>query len=234
MYKIYTLSVNKEIFYVGMTSQNFKLRLNSHLSEKTSKNPLKHIVFKYAKEQEHKIDIEIIEEVGLNKKEASELEKFYIVLLKSYGFPLTNRIENGDLVMHLPGVTIKQYTLEGQYVRTFPSSKAIAKHLGKNCSKEVRHCCKGIRSKASGFVWRFEEDSFEKYSVLQVNEVQAIAIRNATGKKIARYDANKVLLEIHSCIQDLQSKGFISRSGLHKYFKNPKLTRNGYYFEYVV
>ena len=47
---------------------------------------------------------------------------------------------------------VDQYTLDGEFVRTWPSVRQITRDLG---ILGVCACCKGKRPSAGGFVWRY-------------------------------------------------------------------------------
>ena len=49
---------------------------------------------------------------------------------------------------------IDQYTIDGEYVKTWESAKDAAKELEIQASS-ISSCCKGKRHTAGGFIWRF-------------------------------------------------------------------------------
>ena len=61
----------------------------------------------------------------------------------------------------LLGKTINQYTLNNEYIQSFPSAKSAADFLGKitNTSKgatsHITDVCKGKRKTAYGYIWKF-------------------------------------------------------------------------------
>lgn len=51
---------------------------------------------------------------------------------------------------------VDQYTIDGEYMKTWPSAKEIERELGINDSN-ISECCNKKRKKAGGFIWRFAE-----------------------------------------------------------------------------
>ena len=62
------------------------------------------------------------------------------------------------------GRKIKQYSLSGELIRSWDSVSQAAKELGFPVSN-IHRCCSGMIKTCNGFVWRFQEDDFGKYSV---------------------------------------------------------------------
>ena len=62
------------------------------------------------------------------------------------------------------GRKIKQYSLSGELIRSWDSVSEAAKELGFPVSN-IHRCCSGMIKTSNGFVWRFQEDDFGKYSV---------------------------------------------------------------------
>ena len=64
-----------------------------------------------------------------------------------------------EVNQHLAGTKVNQYTLEGEYIQTFPSYQSAARALGKitlssrGASTHIADVCKGKRKTAYGFKW---------------------------------------------------------------------------------
>lgn len=50
---------------------------------------------------------------------------------------------------------VLQYTLEGELIKEFPSTKEIERQLGYNCSG-ISYCCTGKYKQAYGYIWRYK------------------------------------------------------------------------------
>lgn len=57
-------------------------------------------------------------------------------------------------------IKIKQYDMDGNYIRTYDSI-VIAKE--KTGATNISACAKGNRPQSGGYVWRYENDDFDKY-----------------------------------------------------------------------
>lgn len=51
---------------------------------------------------------------------------------------------------------IIQYSLNGEFIKEWPSTKEIQRTLG-ICHSNISKCCKGERKTCCGFIWRFKE-----------------------------------------------------------------------------
>ena len=61
------------------------------------------------------------------------------------------------------GKVVNQYSLNGEYIKSFPSAKAAADSLGKTtttskgATSHITDVCRGKRKTAYGFIWKFPE-----------------------------------------------------------------------------
>lgn len=62
---------------------------------------------------------------------------------------------------------ICQYSLDGTLIKSYPSISNAAMSLGYkyNRTTDISNCCKGITRTAFGYVWRFDGDEFDKYTI---------------------------------------------------------------------
>lgn len=56
-----------------------------------------------------------------------------------------------------PKIQVHQYTLDGQYVRSFVSAIAAAKSLNKHCTSSILNVCRKQCGIGYGYQWRFEK-----------------------------------------------------------------------------
>lgn len=54
-------------------------------------------------------------------------------------------------------IEVEQYTLDGEYIREYPTVNRASIALGKSCAKEILKCCRGEFKQAQGFIWKFKE-----------------------------------------------------------------------------
>lgn len=55
------------------------------------------------------------------------------------------------------GKAVDQYSLDGKYISTFPTAMDAARAVGKKNNSDIVSCCKGRRSYAQGFIWRYAD-----------------------------------------------------------------------------
>lgn len=60
-------------------------------------------------------------------------------------------------------VAVKQYTLDGNYIKTFNKISDIKKELKITSTSNISECCMGNKYSAYGYVWRYKSDSFDKF-----------------------------------------------------------------------
>lgn len=60
-------------------------------------------------------------------------------------------------------IKVKQFTLDGQYIKTWECMADAENSLKGKTTGKVSCCVNGLRSSAYGFIWRKEEDEFDKY-----------------------------------------------------------------------
>lgn len=53
---------------------------------------------------------------------------------------------------------VDQYTLECEFVKTFDSMMDAARSLGQKTNSSIVACCKGKRTQAHGYIWRYHEE----------------------------------------------------------------------------
>lgn len=80
-------------------------------------------------------------EIGLKKPTKGEKDGMYGVHGKN----------------HPSSKPVKQYTMSGEYVRTFENSVEAGKHFGVNGSS-IQRCARGARKSAFGYKWRYSDD----------------------------------------------------------------------------
>jgi hypothetical protein len=151
---IYTLSdpISNEVRYVGK-SNNPTSRLKEHIYESYKKNTHKNNWVNGLLVKNHTPIIEVIDEVEENWQ---FWECFYIELLKSWGFKLTNMTNGGDGVNFTPEISKKISNTLKLY---FESNDSWMK--GKKMSKEqkdkISHTKKGVAVHSEGYKNKLRE-----------------------------------------------------------------------------
>ena len=95
---------------------------------------------------------------GLTSDEADQKEKELIKEYREKG-ECYNICSGGKGVPGAREHKVKQYTLSGEYIKTWGSIKEAEEFLGiKKAQACIVYCCQGKRHRAYGYIWRYEED----------------------------------------------------------------------------
>lgn len=70
-----------------------------------------------------------------------------------YSYNLKYAFDNGERTT----VPVSQYTLQGKFIKTYPSIKEACKAVGisKSC---ICSCCRGKAKSAGGFIWSYKDE----------------------------------------------------------------------------
>lgn len=121
-------------------------------------------VFCFNKEKilvaEYKTVSEAAKAVGVSKSIISqELNKKIKTLSGNFYWskdPILNNVKNySNMGKSKP---VNQYTLDGKYIMTYPSTGIAAKAIGVRAGSHIGECCRGKIKSYKGFVWRYVED----------------------------------------------------------------------------
>lgn len=171
--KIYVLRhpVTLEIRYVGLTKLSLKHRLSLHLSEKKKITHKSHWISSLKKKGLKPLIEEI--DTALTVKELEKKELYWINYYLNNGFRLTNFVTSYSVRPYKSfkdktAKRVVQYDLKGNKVAEYNSAMEASCVLG-DCGRNstIYNICNGRRSYTySGFVFRFEGDSFDKYKIV--------------------------------------------------------------------
>lgn len=135
---------------------------------------------------------------GLTKEQASEFEKMYIAAYNSVrdGYNIApggnggNGIFGGMAIAEKKRKPICQYTIDGKFIAEYECANTAAKLLfGKKRDSGICQVCNGIGGSAHGYVWRYKEDSFDKYDVNKLVKKTKVWQCTAKGEKIKLFDS---------------------------------------------
>lgn len=69
---------------------------------------------------------------------------------------MLSEVNKGKIPVANPPKPVNQYTLDGEYVKSWSSIAVAARELGLN-NGHISLCCNGKRKKTGGFIWRFAD-----------------------------------------------------------------------------
>ena len=106
---------------------------------------------------------------GLTKEEAEqkeiELIAFYDSTNPSKGYNITT---GGGYVFNIMLMPVKQYTLDGTFVKEYECIKDASEETGIN-KGNISLCCNNERKTTGGFIWRFSDDELTKEHLDWIN-----------------------------------------------------------------
>jgi hypothetical protein len=96
---------------------------------------------------------------SINRLDNSEGYKFSNIEITTWGENKRLGHEHSKLGLIFTGnksIKVNQYTLSGEFIKTYPTIRRAEVELGKDCHKEIVKCCKGVCKQCQGYVWRFD------------------------------------------------------------------------------
>lgn len=98
---------------------------------------------------------------------------------------------------------VKQYSLEGSYMKTFKSSNEVERELNIG-QQNISKACKGIYGHAGGFQWRYEGDN------TVVSEYKKRP--NGNGRRVAKLDdEGKIVKTYNSVAEACEDTGWYNK-----------------------
>lgn len=163
LYKIYKYTSPSGSVYIGQTHNDIETRARKNGYQYLTRNKetgeyyqpaIAQAIVKYGWDSFQK---EILYS-GLTSEEADEKEKELIQEYKEKG-TCYNICTGGKGVPGAREHKVKQYTLSGEYIRTWNTIKEAEEFLGiKKAEACIVYCCQKKRHRAYGYIWRYEED----------------------------------------------------------------------------
>lgn len=169
-FTIYNLidPTTKEIKYVGQTTQHLKGRMKGHIRDARRFNSNKDLWVREVTSLGKRPLCNALH-ITDNSNEADRLERYYIKLFEAAG-SLLNSTSGGvkdctlstDILRKMSSVqggkVVNQFTLNGEFVKSFHTLKEAARELNKEKSnRDIRRCALGQQKTAYGYVWKYAD-----------------------------------------------------------------------------
>lgn len=213
--------------YIGQTHNSIEHRAGNSqgrmyaILDKTTgefKQPaIAHAILKYGFDNFQK---EIIGS-GLTSEEADKLEKKLIKEAKENG-ECYNIASGGKGVPGTKEHKVKQFTLSGEYVKTWGSIKEAEEFLN-ICGAEpnIVSCCQGKRKRAYGYIWRYEED-----------ETTPVKPLMPYRHPICQYTKDGEFVAMYSTIREAQISSGIDENGIGNCLHGRAKSAGGYVWKF--
>lgn len=196
--------------YIGQTTRTVNKRWKQHITTAKGENrkyPIHFAISKYG------VDMFVIDTLesfssGTEKELKTLLnnsEKYYIKIYKTTDNLFGYNLSIGGGILQQPYRKVKQYSIDGNLVKTWDSIKEVSDYYDINGSAIV-DACKGESKTCLGFVWRYIEDDFNRYEIKNNNR-RAVVKYSLDGKLIKIYpsiseaavDNNSDITHIYHC-----------------------------------
>jgi hypothetical protein len=223
----------KNRYYVGHTLMQQKetdntfgfwkrWRLHLYYLRKNKHHSI-HLQNAYNKYGENNIEFKILEYCN-DVNEIVKKEQYWIDKLDSYNngyniLPFAGSSKGRIMLLNRGGKKICQYSLEGVLLATYASAREITRQLNINY-KSIHKCVKGEILTSNGYIWRFEEDNFDKF-----NTNPKIS---PTKKKILQYDKNMNFIKEYASITEAHKQTKITLSNISMCLHNQRNYAGGY------
>lgn len=185
LYTIYKYTSPSGGVYIGQTHNDIETRSggNGRMYCYGDKQPaISNAIKKYGWDNFQK---EILF-TGLTSEEADQKEKELIKEYKEKG-ECYNICSGGKGVPGAREHKVRQYTLDGEYIKTWDTIKEVEAWLGiKRAQANIVQCCQGKKHRAYGYIWRYLEDQTEKVEPLTPYRAPVCQF-SKLGKLIATY-----------------------------------------------
>lgn len=116
---------------------------------------------------------------------------------------------------------VHQYTLDGDYIASFPSISEASKSFGEHGGGGVRLACMGKMLESHGYRWSFEK----------VDKLPEMG-KNKTLRPVAKLDDNGKIIEIYDSMTDAAIKNNVSLCAISAVCKGRNKTSAGYGWKY--
>lgn len=217
IWKVYIHTSPNNKYYIGITSQTTKRRWGFNGSEYKRNTNFYDDILKYGW---NNFSHEVIAE-NLTRQDACCFEKKLIELLKS-NTCLGYNISEGGIGGDRKGkIKVKQYSLDGIYIKTYDGASDAGSSVGIDRTR-ITNCCKGKSKSACGYMWCYEDKEIkEKYNRLKTSQ-----------KTVYQYDLYSVFIKRWECVKDINTELSIPSNSISKCLNNKNKEAYGYFWSY--
>ena len=124
-----------------------------------------------------------------------------------------------QILRELKSIKIKQYDLNGNFIKEWNSSIEAEKDLNIN-SRSIRAVCSGKRNTAGGFIWKY------------LNDDSPVKLKNKTKKEVCQYDLNNNYIATYHSLKEAEEQTGINYTSISKACNNKIKTAGKYIWKY--
>ena len=223
-YIIYKLTSPSGGVYIGQTSRTIEERAGKngyqyivHKKNKYKQNLIAEAILKYGWDNFTK---EVLYQ-GLTKNEANilEIETINYYRKKTECYNIAN---GGDGLDGVNERKIKQYHLNGEFLKEWDSLKSAEEYLGiYKAQANICACCQGRKKRAYGYIWRYSEDN---------SPITPLMPYRST---IGQYDKEGNLIATFKSLREASQVLNISENGIGNVLHNRAKTCGGFIWKFI-
>jgi group I intron endonuclease len=222
IYKLIDPNTN-QIRYIGLTFNDLKLRLKSHLSEPGKSH--KNYWIRKLKKEGFKPLIESVEENISTYEEACQREIYYIDYFKSLGCDLTNMSTGGDKNKKMSEESRKKMS-DSQKKRYETFKLKLSDEVKKILSKKTKERFKNPEEREK---LRISNKRYED-SKTPDQKLNDILVQDC--KRVYQYDKNMNLMEVYPSLREAVRRTGFNRANINKCCKHKVVFVGGYIWRF--
>lgn len=124
-----------------------------------------------------------------------------------------------QVLRELKSIKIKQYDLNGNFIKEWDSSIEAGKKLDINPSN-IRSVCSGQRNSAGDFIWKYSNDE------------SPVKVKNKKKKEVCQYDLNNNYITTYNSLKEAEEKTGINYTSISKVCNGKTKTAGKYIWKY--
>lgn len=230
--------------YIGLTGRVPRDRWKNGHGYKRSNPHFWRAILKYGWNNiKHEILLE-----GLTRAQASEFEKMYICLYKSYdnkyGYNKTfggecsakmtyealEKISGGNNYL---ARAVEQYSLGGEYIKTFDSISSAGKELRVGKGGSIGSCASGKIKSAYGYIWIYADDKNKTDHIKKKMQDTTHGANSVHAKAILQYDKNGNFINRYETLTEAANSYGAQPAHITQCARGDRLTTHGFIWLYA-
>ena len=225
-YKIYKYTSPSGGVYIGQTKHNIETRsqksgvayLTKKKNGKFSQPGIANAIIKYGWKNFKK---EILFE-GLTQKEADEKEREMIAYYRRKGTCYNICNGGSNQLDGARDVKIKQYNLNGEFIKEFNSilEATTELNLDRLAEANICACCLGRKYRAYGYIWRYADSNLEVNPLKRYRE------------RICQFTKDWVYVASYKNIADAHRETLIGSTSIGNVLNGWSKSAGGYYWKF--
>ena len=123
----------------------------------------------------------------------------------------------------IPNRIVSKYTLNGEFVCRYSCVNEISDD--KRLLNRIRNCCVGRQYNVNGFVYRYDNDPFDKYEVVKKEIINNTIVN--------QYSKDGVFIKTYKSIKEAERDNNISKESISNVCRHKAKTSGGYRWYYA-